>query len=84
MPAYAFEEIAQRHGDFAIAAAACELVLDDGGRLEDLSLGLGGVRKPADRDRRAGALSAPRLSRSPLPCAAYAVSHVDSDGGSRR
>jgi CO/xanthine dehydrogenase FAD-binding subunit len=39
----AFEEIAQRHGDFAIAAAACELRLDGAGRIAGLSLGLGGV-----------------------------------------
>jgi 2-furoyl-CoA dehydrogenase FAD binding subunit len=43
---HAFEEIAQRHGDFAIAAAACEVVLDGGGRIGRLALGLGGV---ADR-----------------------------------
>lgn len=39
----AFAEIAQRHGDFAIAAAACCLRLARDGRLEDLSLGVGGV-----------------------------------------
>jgi 2-furoyl-CoA dehydrogenase FAD binding subunit len=40
---HAFEEIAQRHGDFAIAAAACEVVLDRDGRIGRLALGLGGV-----------------------------------------
>src|SRR5206468_247668 len=40
---HAFEEIAQRHGDFAIAAAACEVVLDADGRIGRLELGLGGV-----------------------------------------
>jgi CO/xanthine dehydrogenase FAD-binding subunit len=40
---HAFEEIAQRHGDFAIAAAACEIMLGDGGRIARLALGLGGV-----------------------------------------
>jgi 2-furoyl-CoA dehydrogenase FAD binding subunit len=40
---HAFEEIAQRHGDFAIAAAACEVVLDGGARIGRLELGLGGV-----------------------------------------
>jgi CO/xanthine dehydrogenase FAD-binding subunit len=43
---HAFEEIAQRHGDFAIAAAACEICLDHAGRIAHLVLGLGGV---ADR-----------------------------------
>jgi 2-furoyl-CoA dehydrogenase FAD binding subunit len=40
---HAFAEIAQRHGDFAIAAAACEVVLDGDGRIGRLVLGLGGV-----------------------------------------
>jgi 2-furoyl-CoA dehydrogenase FAD binding subunit len=39
----AFAEIAQRHGDFAIAAAACCLRLSRDGKLGDLSLGVGGV-----------------------------------------
>ena len=40
---HAFTEIAQRHGDFAIAAAGCSLRLDKTDRLEELSLGVGGV-----------------------------------------
>lgn len=40
---HAFEEIAQRHGDFAIAAAACQLRIDRSERLIGLSLGVGGV-----------------------------------------
>lgn len=40
---HAFEEIAQRHGDFAIAAAACELRLDGADRIAALAFGLGGV-----------------------------------------
>ena len=40
---HAFAEIAQRHGDFAIAAAACSLRLGRDDRVEGLSLGLGGV-----------------------------------------
>jgi 2-furoyl-CoA dehydrogenase FAD binding subunit len=40
---HAFAEIAQRHGDFAIAAAACSLRLDRLDRVEELSLGVGGV-----------------------------------------
>jgi 2-furoyl-CoA dehydrogenase FAD binding subunit len=39
----AFAEIAQRHGDFAIAAAACCVRLASDGRLAHLALGLGGV-----------------------------------------
>jgi 2-furoyl-CoA dehydrogenase FAD binding subunit len=40
---HAFEEISQRHGDFAIAAAACQLCIDHADRITALSLGLGGV-----------------------------------------
>jgi 2-furoyl-CoA dehydrogenase FAD binding subunit len=40
---HAFAEIAQRHGDFAIAATACQLRLDASGRIAALNLGLGGV-----------------------------------------
>lgn len=50
----AFAEIAQRHGDFAIAAAGCQVRLGPDGRLADLSLGIGGVENrpvtPAVRD----------------------------------
>jgi 2-furoyl-CoA dehydrogenase FAD binding subunit len=40
---HAFAEIAQRHGDFAIAAAACSLRLGRDDRVAQLSLGVGGV-----------------------------------------
>src|SRR5262249_42616481 len=40
---HAFEGIAQRPGDFAIASAACQLRLDRNGGLASLALGLGGV-----------------------------------------
>ncbi|MDP6704702.1 MAG: FAD binding domain-containing protein [Alphaproteobacteria bacterium] len=40
---YAFEEVAERHGDFAIAAVACRLVLAGDGTIDALSLGLGGI-----------------------------------------
>jgi CO/xanthine dehydrogenase FAD-binding subunit len=40
---HAFAEVAQRHGDFAIAAAACSLRLDGLDRIKELSLGVGGV-----------------------------------------
>jgi CO/xanthine dehydrogenase FAD-binding subunit len=40
---YAFDEICQRHGDFAIVAIAVEAVVDANGALTHLALGLGGV-----------------------------------------
>ena len=40
---HAFEEIAQRHGDFAIVACAVQAVVGADGMLQSLALGLGGV-----------------------------------------
>jgi carbon-monoxide dehydrogenase medium subunit len=40
---HAFTEIAQRHGDFAIAAAACGVRLGKENQVEGLSLAIGGV-----------------------------------------
>jgi CO/xanthine dehydrogenase FAD-binding subunit len=40
---YAFAEIAQRHGDFAIVACAAEALLESDGTLASLAFGLGGV-----------------------------------------
>jgi 2-furoyl-CoA dehydrogenase FAD binding subunit len=57
---HAFEEIAQRHGDFAIAAAACQLRIDRSDRVTALSLGLGGVEsRPIAVDVR-GFIGRPR------------------------
>ncbi|MES2186593.1 MAG: FAD binding domain-containing protein [Pseudomonadota bacterium] len=39
----AFEETAMRHGDFAMASAACQLQLDAGGTCRRAAIGLGGV-----------------------------------------
>lgn len=39
----AFEETAMRHGDFAMAAAACQLQLDEDGVCRRAAIGLGGV-----------------------------------------
>lgn len=51
---YAFAEIAQRHGDFAIVACAAEAVLAPDGSLQHLSFGLGGVEsRPVLADTRA-------------------------------
>lgn len=41
--ACAFEEVAIRHGDFAMASAACQLQLDAAGICRRAALGLGGV-----------------------------------------
>lgn len=49
-----FDEIAIRKGDFAIAAAGCQMQLDDDARISRLAFGLGGVAGTA--------LAFPRLS----------------------
>src|SRR5262249_35820596 len=71
---HAFEEIAQRHGDFAIAAAACEIVLGDGGRIARLALGLGGVE-----DRPIAVDTAAFLDRPADAETAAAVAHHMSE-----
>lgn len=38
-----FDEVAMRHGDFAMASVACQLQLDDDGICQRAALGLGGV-----------------------------------------
>ncbi|HEX7043307.1 MAG TPA: FAD binding domain-containing protein [Burkholderiales bacterium] len=40
---HAFEEVAQRRGDFAIAAAACRVRLTPDGRIAEAAVGIGGV-----------------------------------------
>ncbi|MFC2969234.1 FAD binding domain-containing protein [Acidimangrovimonas pyrenivorans] len=40
---WGFELFSRRHGDFAIASVAAMLVLDGGGRIDRLQLGIGGV-----------------------------------------
>ncbi|WP_137390142.1 FAD binding domain-containing protein [Rhodoligotrophos defluvii] len=39
---FAFREVAQRHGDFAVAAVACRALLDHGS-LREITVGIGGV-----------------------------------------
>jgi CO/xanthine dehydrogenase FAD-binding subunit len=71
---HAFEEIAQRHGDFAIAAAACELRLDGHGRIAALALGLGGVE-----DRPITVDTAAFVGRPADAATATAIAHYIRD-----
>lgn len=68
---YAFAEIAQRHGDFAIVACAAEAVLKADGSLCSIAFGLGGVEsRPVVVDtaaflgRRAGADLAAQIAQA--------------------
>lgn len=40
---YAFDEVANRHGDFALVAAACQLSLSTQGAIDSFSIGLAGI-----------------------------------------
>lgn len=40
---YAFDEFANRHGDFALVAAACQLSLSSRGAIDHFSVGLAGI-----------------------------------------
>lgn len=74
---YGFHEIAQRHGDFAIAAVACAATLNASGSIEEIRVGLGGVEdRPvlADTARFRGA-SADRETARAL--AAHVAAAVD-------
>lgn len=50
---YAFDELARRHGDFALAGVACTLTLDEDGVVADCRLGLTGVGMTPIRPREA-------------------------------
>lgn len=50
---YAFEELARRHGDFALAGVACTLTLDESRTIADCRLGLVGVGMTPVRARAA-------------------------------
>jgi len=71
---YAFEEFAERHGDFAIVATACALRLDAAGALEDLRIVLGGV---GERPVVAGA--GPRLGTQLTDHDVHAIAAETSD-----
>ncbi len=74
---HAFAEIAQRHGDFAIAAVAASAAVGAGGTVAALSLGLGGVE---DRPRLADLADfagAPATPATAAEAAALAADRVD-------
>lgn len=59
---YAFVERARRHGDFAIAAAACLMTVDEAGRVTRAAIGVGGlgpvpIRLPAAEHDVTGSLA---------------------------
>ncbi|MDP3085829.1 MAG: FAD binding domain-containing protein [Rubrivivax sp.] len=77
----AFDETAIRHGDFAMASAACQLQLDGAGRIRRAAIGLGGVGAtplafPALAQRLVGQTLTPALAEDVAHSAA-----AESDPG---
>jgi 2-furoyl-CoA dehydrogenase FAD binding subunit len=73
---HGFGEIAQRHGDFAIAAAACQIRLDGADRIGALALGLGGVENRPVAIETAGFLGRAADKASVLELAEHAARSV--------
>jgi CO/xanthine dehydrogenase FAD-binding subunit len=78
----AFTEIAVRHGDFAMVAAAAQVALDAGGRCTRAVLGLGGVGgTPLAFPKIAARLVGTRLEDSAVKDAANSAAAECEPGG---
>ena len=74
---YAFDEIAQRHGDFAIGAAAAAVSVAGDGTVTALALGLGGIEdRPVPVDL-SGFVGAPANAETAAGAASVAADRVD-------
>jgi len=74
---YAFEELAQRYGDFAITAVAAEATVAGDGTIADLSLGLGGVEDRPFVAATAGFIGKPATSEVAVEIANEVAEAVD-------
>ncbi len=77
---YAFDEVAQRHGDFAITAAASRARVDANGKIVELALAFGGVEdRPvlADCGAYVGAPATAETARDAAERASAAVDPVE-------
>ncbi len=74
---YAFDEIAQRRGDFAIGAAAAVATVAPDGSLSAVSLGLGGIEDCPVLADLAGFVGAPATARTASEAAALAADRAD-------
>lgn len=77
--AVAFLELARRHGDFAIVAAAAAVVPDGQGAIREARIALGGVGPTPVRARRAEAMLAGQRPSAELLAAAAASAREDTD-----
>lgn len=70
---WGFHEVARRHGDFALVAAAALVTLDDRGAAADVAVALGGI---GDRPLRVSAAEDALKGNPPTPEAIEAASHL--------
>lgn len=77
--AVAFLELARRHGDFAIVAAAAAVVPDGKGAIREARIALGGVGPTPVRARRAEAMLAGQRPNAELLAAAAASAREETD-----
>ena len=61
---WGFHEVARRHGDFALVAAAALVMLDDRGAVSEAAVALGGI---ADRPLRVSPVEDALTGNAPLP-----------------
>ena len=73
---WGFHEVARRHGDFALVAAAAVVTLDDQGSVAEAAVALGGI---ADRPLRAGAVEDALHGNAPTSEAIEAASRLVAD-----
>ncbi len=74
---YAFDEIAQRHGDFAIGAVAAVAAVAPDGRLSAVTLGIGGIEDRPVLADLSGFVGAPATSETAVAAAGLAADRAD-------
>lgn len=74
---YAFDELAQRHGDFAITAVAAAVTVGGDGNIADLSFGLGGVEDRPFVAATAGFVGKPATAETAADIANTVAEAVD-------
>ena len=70
---WGFHEVARRHGDFALVAAAALVTLGDQGTVADAAVALGGI---ADRPLRVAGVEEALKGNPPTPATIEAASHL--------
>ena len=73
---WGFQEVARRHGDFALVAVAALVTLDDRGAVAEAAVALGGI---ADRPLRVASVEEALKGNRPTPDTIEAASHLVDD-----